>query len=227
MGIFYGTILFMKYGRLIYFIPWVVGVTGLIVMFGWLIDSRLLIQIYPSFTSMKFFTAFLFFLFGFQLFEIKNYFVSGKIKKTKSYTNIMLSISLIIVFCFFVHISSSVFYGILSLIPINEKYDPWTTIPHIPSVLTLLCFSLIQILQYIIILRKEIINGALFVIGMALIFFSGVVLLSYMFDIQWLFLTTLVGGAMAVHSAILFTIIGLDFLILRRNLSFHLLHHHK
>ncbi len=217
----------MKYGRLINSSPWIVGITGIVVMFGWIIDSRLLIQLYPSFTSMKFFTALLFFLFGFQLLEIKNYFVNGKIAKLKSYTNIMFLISLVIVFCFFIHISSGVFRGILSLIPISEKYDPWTTIPHIPSVLTLLCFSLIQILQYVIILRKEIINKTLFIVGISLLFFSGIVLLSYIFDIQWLFLTTLVGGAMAVHSAILFILIGVNFLILKKKINSHLLHHHK
>lgn len=209
----------MKYGRLLSLSPWIVGITGVVVMFGWIIDSRFLIQIYPSFTSMKFFTAFLFFLLGFQLFEFRNYLINGTLLKPIFYTNIMLLVSVVIVFCFFVHISPNLFNEVLSLVPISKKYDPWTTIPHIPSILTLLCFSLIQILQYITIIHKECTKKALFVVGTTLSCLSWIVLLNYIFDIQWLFLTTLLGGAMAIHSATLFVIIGMNFLVIKGNVS--------
>lgn len=205
----------MKYRKLIDCSPWIVGFTGLIVMFGWIIDSRLLIQIYPSFTSMKFFTAFLFFLISFQMFEFKNCIINGLLLRSKLYLKMMFLTSIIIVFCFFMHLSSNIFGGVLSLIPINEKYDPWTTIPHIPSILTLICFSLIQFSQYITILHKNIINRVFLIVGISLCFLPGVVLLSYVSDIQWILFTTIFGGAMAVHSAILFLIIGINLLILR------------
>ena len=207
----------MKFRKLIDCSPWIVGITGLFVIFGRIIDSRLLIQIYPSFTSMKFFTALLFLCFGFQLFEIKNYIIYGSILRSKFYFILMTLISLIIVFCFFMYISPKVFGGILSLVPINEKYDPWTTMPHIPSILTLLCFALIQFSQYIIILYKNMINKVFLIVGISLCFLSGVVVLSYVSDIQWVSFTTIFGGAMAIHSAILFVIIGINFLVLRSN----------
>ncbi len=208
----------MKYGRLINSSPWIVGITGVVVMFGWIIDSRFLIQIYPSFTSMKFFTAFLFFLLGFQLFEFRNYLIKGTLVKSTFYTNTMLLVSVVIVFCFFVHISPNIFSDVLSLIPISKKYDPWTTIPHIPSILTLLCFSLIQVLQYITLIRKECARKALLAGGTILSCLSWIVLLNYIFDVQWIFLTTLLGGAMAIHSAFLFVVIGINFLLIRKNI---------
>lgn len=205
--------------KVINIIPWTISIVGTLVIIGWFIDSRLLIQINQSFSSMKFITALLFFLLGFQLSWFKDYIINNQVKKISLYVAILSLSTLIIVFSLFIHLNVNLFEGIIEFFVKNKMYDPWTTIPHIPSIPTLLLFTTILFAQFATILYKDNIKKILCFSYIMLFVVSGLVFLGYITNIPWLFRITLLGGGMAIHSSLLFILSGVFLLCIKRNIN--------
>lgn len=200
-------------------IPWVVSGVGLIVMFGWFIDCRFIVQISSSYTSMKFITALLFFMCGFQLMNMRNLIFSGYVKRETKYI-ILLTISfLIILISTLVNVIPNIFEGLLNTLPVNVSYDPWTTIPYLPSIATVLSFAIISISQILIIFFRNKTSIVLLSSGLILNFIGSLAIIGYIFNLPTLFYTKIAGGGMAIHSAILFSLIGILFIYFYRELK--------
>ena len=166
---------------------------------------------------MKFITAILFVLLGFQLFWLKDYLISNQIKGIKTYITILSVSVLIVIFSMFIHLNSNLFEGLIDLFSMNRKYDPWTTIPHIPSILTCLSFFVISFSQFAVVLYRDSANKILCFTYVTLFIVSGLVISGYLTDISWLFRITIFGGGVAIHSSMLFILCGLYLWYLRSN----------
>jgi hypothetical protein len=191
----------------------IVCLTGLAVMAAWIFDIVLLKSIAPAFVSMKFSTAFAFVMSGVSL-----YFLTrareGEFEKAQvalSITSFILALLMGLLFF------SSVFgieTGIEDLF-VKDPGDARSVVPGIPSVPTTISFLLIALAGIITIVRSTGTFPTFRAIGITV---GGIGLLAvagYVFGAPLLYyFIPGVNSAMALHTALLFVILGTGLLCL-------------
>lgn len=200
-------------------IPIVVSLGGLVVMAGWYMDIDVLKSVVPGFVTMKFTTALSFFFSGLILF-----FVGRQISHGDSILNaLVLSSSSLIIFLVMLTILVSVFLGVRTgiedLFVQETTIDELTTVPGRPSTGTMINFILIAVVAMLAAL--EFPAGGRFIkqIGYVITFISSMSLIGYIFDVPFLYYAvTDLSTAMALHTTILFLLIGLFLIVVPKKI---------
>ena len=123
--------------------PWFISAVSLLVMIGWLTGSDTLVRIAPGYTSMKFATAFLFFITGLQWYFLMPLLAGVKWPR-QARVGVVLSlvIAAIVLVLTMVRIAPAFIY-LVAFLPHETIYDPWTALPLVPTALTIICFGAI------------------------------------------------------------------------------------
>lgn len=191
----------------------IVILSGAIVMIGWILEIEALISINPNWVTMKLITALSFFLSGIIL-----YFIVCKIEGGESVLDqIILTISTILILFFMLNLLMSSFFNFSTGIEhlfVDELNDAVkTTIPGRPSIGTMINFIMVSIAGILSLFEVKNISHKIYLIGIMILIVGCVAVLGYIASVPLLYYTiTGYSTAMALHTAILFILIGIGFI---------------
>jgi hypothetical protein len=195
----------------------IVMVSGVFVMFGWFLDIDIIKSILEIWVTMKFTTALSFVMSGIILYAIVS-FVENK----RDIALLTLPISTLVIFLLMVTLLLSSFFGIRTGIEdlfVKESAEAIkTTIPGRPSVGTMVNFIFMALSGIIVMVGVTNYRTYLSYIGWVIFAVGSVALGGYFVDAPILYYTLEgLSTAMAVHTAILFVILGLGLVILTKD----------
>lgn len=185
-----------------------VGTAGIIVIIGWIFNIEFLKSISPSWISMKFTTALAFVASGITL-----YFIARNREGEPDKSQIVLSITslviIIIMGVLFLSALLGIHTGTEDLIVKETNISPMSVIPGRPSLPTMLNFILIALAGIFTILDNKILQVKLKIIGSIVAVIGAIAVTGYIFNRPdlYYFIEGL-NSAMALHTAILFVIMG-------------------
>ena len=189
---------------------------GIMVVIGWIFDIPLLTSILPHWVTMKFTTAVCFVASGTIL-----YFVAESEKGKTEISQLVLPIASLIIFLLMLSLLASVLLGIRTGIEdlfVKEAAGAVkTTTPGRPSVGTMVDFVLIGVAGMLTAFNAQKLQQRLGLVGGIVGIVGGLAIVGYIVDAPVLYYTvTDVSTAMAFHTAILFTLLGVGFFLLRK-----------
>jgi hypothetical protein len=192
----------------------IVMITGIMVMIGWIFDIGILKSISPSWISMKFDTALVFVLSGITL-----YYIAGAREGKFDRAQVALSITtLIIVLLMGILFFSTVLGVRTGAEDLFIKELPGTVrtvIPGRPSVPTMVNFILIAIAGIMTILNPENLQSKLKIPGLIIGAIGAVAVVGYIFDAPLLYyFVEGVNSAIALNTAVLFVLLGMGLVCL-------------
>lgn len=201
-----------RYPRIIAII---VALCGVAVMFGWVYDITFLKSILPNFVTMKFITAVCFVLSGTAL-----YFAARTVEDGKGWDNLVLLFINFLVALLMASLVISVFFGIktgLEDLFVKESAGAInTTVPGRPALITAINFILIAVMGSLSLFRKERSLKIVHVLGVMVAVSGGVAMVGYLADVPVLYYNIdKISTAMAIHTAILFVLLGAGFYTIR------------
>lgn len=199
--------------RLATIVSLVVILTGITVMVGWFLDITTLKSILPQYPTMKFITAFSFVLSGLILFFITRYE-----EGCKSLANVIIPISGFMITLVMVTIFISTFIDIYTGIEglfIEESSNPTqVNIPGRPSIGTMMAFILIAFISWFYSLKPNQSKSVLVGFGSVIVAIGCLGILGYMIGVHsFYFDFNNISSAMALHTSILFSILGVSFIL--------------
>lgn len=192
----------------------ITAVTGIMVIIGWVFDVRVLKSISPAWVSMKFDTAVSFLLSGIILYFIARAF-EGEFDKAQIAISITsLTLVLLMGTLFFSHFLS-VRTGAEDIFVKEVEATPHTVVPGRPSAPTMLNFILIALAGMMTMLKYTNLKLALKAIGFTVGLVGVLPVIGYIINAP-LFYYSIEGinSAMALHTAVLFILIGIGFVCL-------------
>ena len=182
---------------------------GIMVMAGWFLGIEAIKSILPGWVNMKFTTALCFFLSGISLYCVKKIMDS---KKNSDPYWIILSGTTMIILLIMGGILISTFWGLklgIDNLFIKETELVQSIVQGRPALPTMIDFLLITVVFVIAMSDNVKLFGAFFFIGAAISAIGLIAVCGYLLKIPLLtYYLTGVSGAMALHTAILFTLIG-------------------
>lgn len=193
----------------------IVFLSGLAVMIGWILDIDILKSILPIWVTMKFSTALCFFLSGITL-----YFIASSQEKGLGIAQVVLPITILGILLFMATLLISVFIGIRTgvedLFVREVEGAVKTTIPGRPSIGTMINFILMATAGILTILNITRLKVKLLTIGRIVTVIGGAAIIGYIFNVP-VFYYAIEGfsTAMALHTAILFVLLGIGFISLK------------
>jgi hypothetical protein len=192
----------------------VVGITGIMVMSGWIFDISILKSISPAWVSMKFDTAIAFVASGITL-----YFITRAKEGAFDQAQVALSITSLIIILFMGILFFSTLLGIhtgtedLFIKEINLSAS--TVIPGRPSLPTMVNFILIALAGILTMLNLKKLRPKLKIIGLAVGIIGALAVIGSIINAPLLYYFIAgVNSAMALHTALLFVLIGIGLLCL-------------
>jgi len=191
-----------------------VMITGVVVMFGWVADIPILTSILPQWVTMKFTTALSFFLSGIVL-----YFIAISLHGRRDLAQIVLPVATLLILLLMATLLASVFLsvktGVEDLFVKEAAGAVKTTVPGRPSAGTMISFIMVAISGIFVMFRPKNIGKILFWFGVIVGSLGAFGVLGYIISVPLLYYT-LEGWstAMALHTAILFTLLGLGLVFL-------------
>ena len=184
-----------------------VAAAGLAVMAGWLFDISVLKSLTPAWVSMKFTTAVAFAASGVSLFFIVR-MMEGEFDMAQvvlSLTSLTIALLMGVVFC------SAVFgipTGIENLF-VKETGEVRSVVPGRPSVPTMINFLLMALAAMLTLRHPARLLQKLKIIGIILCLTGALAAAGYVFNLPLLYYyITGVNSAMALHTALLFVMLG-------------------
>ena len=191
----------------------VVTAAGLAVMAGWIFDFVLIKSIAPAFVSMKFSTAFAFMVSGISL-----YFLArareGEFEKAQVALSITSFILAILMGLFFFSALFGIETGVENLF-VKDSGDAKSVVAGMPSVPTMISFLLIALAGIITILNPAGVITMLKIIGGLVGVICALAAIGYVFSAPMLYyFIPGANSAMALHTALLFVIMGTGLLCL-------------
>lgn len=191
-----------------------VSVAGIAVMLGWSFDIPVLKSLCPDCVSMKFDTAVCFFLSGMTLYFIARA-SEGEIDKAQMGTSITSLILLLIMGTLFFSNLLGIQTGVEELFFRESHPSAMTVIPGRPSMPTMINFILMALAGILTMLNFDRFQPRLRVIGLIVAASGGLAVIGYCFNIPvFYYYVEGVNAAMAVHTAVLFVLLGIGLLCL-------------
>ena len=189
---------------------------GLVVMLGWVFDINILKGILPIWPTMKVTTALCFFISGLSLI-----FIRQMLQRRTDAAQLVLSaasfIILLIMLTFLVSAAAGIHTGLENFYIKNQGDVIMTTSPGRPSVGTMINFILIGMSGILVIFSREISLNVLPKIGWIVTFIGLVAILGYVLNFPLLYYSAEdVSLGMALHTAILFVMLGLGLVFTTR-----------
>ena len=205
----------MKNSKIIKALSIIVIIISVLVMIGWFLDIEILKSILPTWVTMKFTTAFSFFLCGIALYlsSIKSSGFGGV------EWGISLTVLCILLIMGTLLISSlmGVQSGIEGLFVKEHLGAAYTTVPGRPSFGTMLAFTLVAIAGLVRIMDVRRASKFL-IIGSIVTFLGAISLVGYIIGVPFLYYAIATfSTAMAIHTAILFVLLGSALILLSKS----------
>lgn len=204
----------MKKLKTVKTLSFAVIITGMLVMLGWFLDITALKSVLPFWVTMKFTTALSFVLSGIVL-----YCTTREYEENLDKGKIVVIISSLGILFLMTTLLASVFLGIRTGIEdlfVKEGVDAIkTTTPGRPSAGTMVNFILIATIGIITVFDPRSYGTLIPNLGKIIAIIGGIAITGYIIDLPLLYYT-LEGWstAMAAHTAILFTMLGIGFAFL-------------
>ena len=191
-----------------------VAISGVIVMVGWVFDIRTIKSISPDWISMKFDTAIAFVASGITL-----YFIARAKEGAFDQAQVALSVTSLIIMLIMGILFFSILFGVHTgaenLFIKETQVAAKTVIPGRPSVPTMVNFILIALSGISVILNLKKLQLKLKIIGLAVGIIGAVAVIGYTINVPSLYyFIEGVNSAMAMHTAVLFVLIGIGLLCL-------------
>ena len=192
-----------------------VTVVGSVVMLGWILDIEILKSILPTWVTMKFSTALCFVLSGISLFLIPNVAVGYR-----DIAKVVLPIAVAGIVLLMASLLSATFLGVRTGIEdlfVQEQAGAvMTTVPGRPSVGTMVNFILMALGGLMALIQPDRDPRVHHVLGWIMGAVGAVALAGYVFSLPVLYYTWEgFSTAMAIHTAILFVLLGVGLILLR------------
>ena len=199
------------------FISIVVSFLGLVVLAGWYLEIEVLKSILPIWVSMKFSTALSFFISGLIL-----YFSDRILKEESTYSRTILIILILLLWlnmvAFLLSTFSSFSTGIEEMFVSDVVAPIKTTFPGRPSVGTMLNFILVVFLGAFGVYDLIKSRFYIYVVSVLIMSVAMLAILGYIFSVPMLYYYVEgISSAMAVHTAILFFLLGIGFYIIGKS----------
>lgn len=205
----------MNYQRNINLISGFVSIVGLVVMLGWIFDVSVLKSILPVWPTMKFATALCFFMSGLSLI-----FIGQMFQRKTDAAQLVLSATSFIILLFMLTFLISTIVGIHTGIEdlfIKERVGTVLTTPGRPSIGTMICFILVGISGLLVIANQEISLNLLPKIGWVIASIGVLAILGYVLNVPLMYYAAEnLNTAMALHTAILFVMLGIGLIFTTR-----------
>lgn len=187
---------------------------GLVVMFGWFLNIPILTSILPQWVTMKFSTAFSFFLSGLTLF-----FIIEISEGRREASEIVIPITSLLILILMATLLISVIVGFRSGIEdlfVREAANAIkTTTLGRPSVGTMVSFILIAVAGILSLFDYDKIKKYLKIIGIVIGVLASIAILGYILSVPVLYYA--VAGwstAMAFHTALFFLLLGIGLILI-------------
>lgn len=194
-------------------LAFIVSICGAMVMLGWFLDIEVLRSILPQWVTMKFLTALSFFLSGISL-----YFITRTLEIRSELAQIVLVFTTFLIFFIMTILLVSFFLdiqtGIENLFVREQEDAAYTTKPGMPSIGTIISFLLVAFAGFLNLFDLKKIGQKIHFISIIILIMSGIAIIGYIISEPLLYYS--IEGystAMALHTAILFTMIGTGFFI--------------
>ena len=192
----------------------VTGAVGILVIAGWIFDIGLLKSILPGWVTMKFSTAI-----SFLSSAIVLYFIAKIKEKDTGAAIVAIPIAVLVMLIFmallFLSNVTGLKIGIESLFIREKAGAAMTTSLGRPAFMTMINFILIALAGILSMFKNKNLDNGMFLIGCALIFTGGLAVAGYVLNFPLLyFYIKEFSTAMALHTAILFVMIGVSFTLL-------------
>ncbi len=208
----------MNYIKNAKIVSYLLSFVGIIVMIGWILDLKVITGIFPNWPTMKFATALSFFLSSFIL-----YFAASHLDKTSKHSEtakIILPAITLTIFLLMVSLFISSFLnlhtGIENLF-VMESADGVKMTPDRPSIGTIVNFFLIAVAGILMMSHSQKLKKYLFWSGLIISIIGLLAIIGYIVDVPFFYYTsTHIDTGMAMHTAILFVLIGISFYFLGR-----------
>ncbi|MDO8622884.1 MAG: hypothetical protein Q7R52_01455 [archaeon] len=201
--------------KIVKIISLIVAFVAILVIIGWLFNIEFLKIIIPNVTAMRFLTAIAFLGCGLMLYSL------AKIKENKSgSTSYMIHLLFASFFILLLMVIS--FFNVLGVNfnleeMINYNYvDHAKTFPiSVPSISTMFLFLLISFTGFMNIFCNICVRKLTKIVGFVTSIIATIVILGYILGIPLLYFAIPgISNAMAIHTAFLFLIIGIAFILL-------------
>jgi hypothetical protein len=198
-------------------LAFIVTISGVMVMTGWVLEIEVLKSILPMWVTMKFTTALSFFLSGLIL-----YFVMSAKKQKSDLAQLILTISVLIILLTMVSLLLSTVFkvrtGIEDFFVEELEGAINTATPGRPSIGTMLNFILVATTGVLTMYEVKKISVIIYIIGLVIFAIGGMAILGYIITVPYLyFLIEGYSTAMAIHTAFLFMLLGVGFFIVGKN----------
>ena len=190
---------------------------SLLVIFGWIFDIPILTSILPQWVTMKFTTAVSFLLSGGIL-----YYSIKKFNNEQSVYGLTIPVFSVLLLFVMGVLLLSVFIGARTGIEdlfVQETADTvFTTTPGRPSVGTMISFILIGLIGIFFLYDFKYLGRINMFFGLVIGVIGLIALLGYLLNLSFLYYAIEnFSTAMAVHTAILFVILGIGFFVISIN----------
>lgn len=206
----------MKKIRIAKNLAFIVGLGGVIVMVGWFMDIDALKSILPIWVTMKFTTALSFFLSGITL-----YFVARRLENRSDSAQIILSITTLIILLLMATLLISVVLNIKTGVEdlfVREQPNAFaTTVSGRPSIGTMVNFIFVAIIGILSMFETKNLELKIRRIGIIITSIGSIAILFYLFSKPLLYFGFKdINTAMAFHTALLFILTGIGFILLKK-----------
>jgi len=179
---------------------------SIIVMLGWILDIQSLKSILPNWVTMKFITAFSFFLCSI-LVLVMNKKKIGEISKV--FILLIGSLLFLIMTIFLISLFTGIGTGIESLFIKEAPGAVKTAVPGVPAIPTILCFIFISLEGLIFYSdTKRIVFNKIF--GVLVLIIGAIAILGYILNIPLLYYSFAGFTSMAFHTALFFCLLGIS-----------------
>lgn len=186
-------------------IAWIVMAAGIIVMIGWILNIAVLKSISPNWITMKFTTALCFFLSGTIVYFVAEFQKDGHVLETLVLPIVSMQI-LMIMGVFLVATVFGIRTGIENLF-VKEITPLPQTVAGVPSVMTMINFILIAGIGMLTAFYERVRKEVLW-IGALIAGIGALALIGYIVDVPVLYYSIYGLTPMAIHTALLFMLIG-------------------
>lgn len=188
----------------------IVILASCVVMAGWFLDIAVLKSILPGWVTMKFITALSFFVSGILIF-----FIAFKEKNDISeIVTLTISFSLILLMTiFFLSFFFGISTGIESLFVKEQAGAVNTGIPGVPAIPTMLCFIFIGVAGLVYLSNYKN-SWGFYILGTIIAILGALAVIGYLIKVPFMYYSFPGYTSMAFHTALLFVLIGLAFILI-------------
>lgn len=192
----------------------IVVLSGALVLAGWVFDIPVLKSISPAWISMKFDTALVFLLSGFTL-----YYIARAEEGAYDLAQVAIFITTLIIMLFMGVLFFSTLFGIhtgAEDLFFKEGQDTVkTVVPGRPSVPTMVNFLLIALAGILTMIKAQSLQFRLRLIGGLVVLIGLIAVFGYILNVPVLYYYIAgINSAMALHTAVLFILLGSGLLCL-------------